>query len=88
MKLALGLLFTLGCVLLLPISVPLLGILFLWDGWPRRDKPAVRPRKGQGKRCRPGAFFNGDTLAVPVGTRRTLLVCRRRRGWRVWRGSN
>lgn len=68
-------------LLVLPIALPLGGILFLWDGWPPRRKPAVRPRR---RAVREGVAFFGDVVALGTAHDRVMIVRRVRRGERWW----
>ena len=65
-------------VLLLPVSVPLCGLLALCAGF-SRQKPVVRPRRHV---VQDGALFWGDVLMVPV-SRTRIRFFRRTRG-RCW----
>ena len=67
-------------VLLLPLALPLCGLLALCGGWPPRDKPAVRTRRRTADKT---AF--GEVLLVMRQGRRLFVVPRTRREheWRA-----
>ena len=67
-------------VLLLPVSIPLCGILALCAGF-SRHKPVVRPRRHV---VQDGALFWGDIVVVPV-SRTRIRFFRRTRGRCWWR---